>query len=59
MSWYREQQKAEAAARRDELAEMVADGMTIRAAGERLGLKFQRASQLWKRICDDLGPQAA
>lgn len=55
MSWYREKQKAEAAARRDELAEMVADGMTLKAAGERLGVGRARVGQMWKRICEDLG----
>lgn len=58
MIWFREQQKAEAAARRDEFAELVSQGMTLRAAGEQMGISFQRASQIWKRICEDLGWQA-
>jgi molybdenum-dependent DNA-binding transcriptional regulator ModE len=55
---YREQQKAEAAKRRDELAAIMENGSTLDAASKIMGISFQRAGQLWKRIRDDLGWQA-
>jgi hypothetical protein len=43
----------------DQLAEDMANGAkSISAAGRRQGLSQQRASQLWARICADLGEQA-
>jgi molybdenum-dependent DNA-binding transcriptional regulator ModE len=57
-TWFREKTAAEAAARRDELAELVANGSTLAAAAKAMGISFQRAGQLWKRIRDDLGGQA-
>jgi hypothetical protein len=56
---YREQTKAAAAARRDELAGHVSEGLSITAAAKLMGIRQQRASQLWRRIIADLGWQAA
>lgn len=47
-----------AKARRDELAERVAEGSTLVAAAQAMGMTDKRASQIWRRIKDDLGWQA-
>ena len=52
---FREKQMAEAAARRDELAELVADGLSVAAASKAMGISQQRASQLWQRIKAEMG----
>ena len=52
---FREKQKAEAAARRDELADLVADGLSVAAASKAMGISQQRASQLWQRIKSEVG----
>lgn len=46
------------AEQRAELAELVANGMTIKAAGALLGKSQQRASQIWRNIVREMGPQA-
>jgi len=52
-------QAAEAAARRSELAELIANtDMSLSAAARHLGLSQQRASQMWAIIRKDLGWQA-
>jgi hypothetical protein len=43
----------------DQLADDMANGAkSISAAGRRQGLTQQRSSQLWQRICSDLGEHA-
>jgi hypothetical protein len=41
--------------RLDRLAELVADGATLAAAGRELGVRQSRVGQLWKKVCDGLG----
>lgn len=45
--------------RMDRLAELVANGLGVNAAGDRLGLTKGEASATWKRIKRGLGEQAA
>ena len=52
---FREKQRAEAAARRDHLAELVADGHSVVTAARSMGISQQRASQLWQRIKAEMG----
>jgi hypothetical protein len=42
----------------DRMADMVADGWTIKAAGAALGVGPDRALRIWKRVKDGLGWQA-
>jgi hypothetical protein len=50
----------EAISQKTDIAQMMADGCpSIRQAGERLGINRSQADRLWKRICADLGWQAA
>ena len=48
--------RAQAAA---SMAEMVADGSSIYAAGTALKLTRGEAVSTWRRVCADLGPQAS
>ncbi len=50
--------KVSAAARRDELAGRVADGMTIRAAAKAMGVGESTALGYWAQIKAGLGAQA-
>lgn len=49
---------AEVVEQRALLAELVAEGMTIRAAAAVLGKSQQRASQIWREIVAEMGAQA-
>lgn len=51
-------QAAEAALRRDELAELIANGSTIDGAATEMGIPFQRAKKYWQHIRNALGEQA-
>lgn len=42
----------------DSLAELVANGLGVNAAGEKLGLTKGRTARLWAAIKTGLGPQA-
>lgn len=42
----------------DRLAELVAEGWSVAAAGREIGVNQQRSSELFRRIKDELGPQA-
>lgn len=44
---------------REEMAELVADGVSVEVAGGALGLSPERASRLWGEIVSGLGVQAA
>ena len=46
-------QAAAARKRRAEFAEIVATGVTLRAAGEQMGLRQSRSGQLWKGVRDE------
>lgn len=46
------------AAQCDKIAELVAEGYSVAAAGRAIGITQQRASKFWLRIRADLGPQA-
>lgn len=50
--------RKQAGMRDDDLAELIAEGFTQRAAAHQLGISEQRASQIWARICRGLGWQA-
>jgi DNA-binding CsgD family transcriptional regulator len=39
----------------DQLAELVAQGLTLREVCAVMGFTYQRVVQLWKRICEDVG----
>ena len=43
---------------RDKLADLVAEDVPLYTAGKQLGLAGGTVDRLWKRIRDDLGPQA-
>jgi hypothetical protein len=49
---------AETRKRMDQLAERVADGSSIAAAGRAIGLSQTMADKLWQRIRRDIGEQA-
>lgn len=50
-----ETQAAQAAARRAELADMIADeDISLSEAARRMGISQQRASQMWRRILEDM-----
>ena len=42
----------------DPLADLVAQGVPLYTAGKRLGLSPGAITRAWRRICDELGPQA-
>lgn len=44
--------------RRAMLADLVADGMSISAAGRHMGVSPQRASQMWQRLLADMEAEA-
>ena len=58
MSAHNDRQAELARIRRDALAELVAEGSTVKAAGQTLGLSREVANNLWRRIRADLGSQA-
>lgn len=41
--------------RREVLAGLVSDGMSISAAGRHMGISPQRASQMWQRLISEMG----
>lgn len=43
----------------DAMAELVAEGSSVNAAGQQLGLTRGQAVATWRRICRELGAQAA
>ena len=57
MSWLAAR-VATATARRNKIADLVADGMSIKDAGSAVGLSERAAGDAWARIKRDLGPQA-
>lgn len=42
----------------DAIAERVAEGWSVAAAGRDIGVGQQRSSQIWKQVREGLGPQA-
>lgn len=50
--------RARTAANMDRMADLVADGWTISAAGRHIGFGEGRSLQVWKQIKTGLGPQA-
>lgn len=48
----------EGKAKRDRLAGLIADGMTIKDAAAHMGICATAATKHWRRIRDDLGWQA-
>lgn len=50
--------RAQTARQKSVMAELVADGWSITAAGRHLGVSQQRASQIWREIAADMGAQA-
>lgn len=55
---HRARLKAQGDLRRDQLAELVANGDSIAAASAKIGISQQRGSQLFAEIRRKLGPQA-
>jgi len=56
---YRQRFAAEAAQRRAELAELIAnEDISLSEAGRRLGITQQRVSQMWALIKQEMGDQA-
>ena len=52
-------QRKAADLRRNQLAEMVAEGMSFDQVRRTLGISQTRVSQMWREICTGLGEQAA
>jgi molybdenum-dependent DNA-binding transcriptional regulator ModE len=48
----------EAAEQRDVIAEMVSCGYSLVRAAEELGIPYLRAKKHWRKIRENLGPQA-
>ncbi len=42
----------------DQLAGMLADGLSVRQAGEQLGVKHNAARAYFATVCDEVGPQS-
>jgi len=51
-------QAAETALLRGELAELIANGLTIDGAAAEMGIPFHRAKKYWQHIRNTLGEQA-
>ena len=58
MTPHNARQSEQARLRRDALAELVANGMTIARAGLTLGVSETTAMKMWMRIKQDMGSQA-
>lgn len=52
------EQATSAARRRNQLAEMIAEGMSFEEARQKLKVSQTRVSQMWRAICNGLGWQA-
>lgn len=53
-----ERRRRETARQMDAIAERVAEGWSVAAAGRDIGVSQQRSSQIWKQVRDGLGWQA-
>ena len=52
---YRQRMAAERAQRLEDLAELVADGLSVRAASRQLGFSQSAGSRMWRDICAGRG----
>lgn len=52
---YRQRVAAERAQRLEDLAELVAEGLTVQAACMCLGFSQSAGARMWRDICDGLG----
>ena len=55
---YYAKRRGHSAAQCNKLADLVAEGYSVAAAGRAIGVGQQRSSQLWRRIRAGLGAQA-
>lgn len=55
---YNRLQTARAAKRRDDFADIVAEGGTVAEAARRMGMSYGAGKKLWRCVKDGLGSQA-